>query len=182
MPNCLRCFEYRSAASNAPCAKTQRQRRDRDAAAVENAEAIDKAFAGLTQQLRGWEVAIGKQHFAGSAGPHAQLIFLFAHPETGRSFFKNERRNSMLRGGPVGHGHGYTDIGILRVGGEGLPAVENPFIVFQRRPCCVCRLRPSPASGSVNDQQPIHSPVANLGMIVSLLFVVTGKKNVIGTE
>ncbi len=39
-----------------------------------------------------------------------------------------------------------------------------------------------PDSGSVSDQQPIHSPVASLGMYLRRLLVAAGEINVIGAE
>ena len=39
-----------------------------------------------------------------------------------------------------------------------------------------------PASGSVSDQHPIHSPVASFGMYLAPLLIVTGCENVIRAE
>ena len=84
-PNCLRFLEYLSAASIGALRHADGERGDGDAAAIENAQAIDEAFAGLAEQLRFGQAAIGEDDFAGGAGAHAQLVFLLAGAKAGRA-------------------------------------------------------------------------------------------------
>ncbi len=84
--------------------------------------------------------------------------------EPGRAFLDDEGRDAVLRGGAVGDRHGHADIGVVGVGGEGLGAVEHPARRLRARPCVRVPAASEPASGSVSDQQPSHSPVASLGM------------------
>ena len=45
----------------------------------------------------------------------------------------------MLRRAAIGDRHGHTDVGIVRVGGEGLRAVQNPAIALTHGGCaCAC--------------------------------------------
>ena len=74
-----------------------RQRGDGDAAAIQNSQAVDEAFAGLAEQLRCGQAAIGEDHFAGGAGAHAQLVFLLADAKSGRALLENESRDAVLR-------------------------------------------------------------------------------------
>ena len=68
----------------------KRQRGNGDAAAVENAQAVDKAFALFAQKVGLRQFAIGKKNLAGGAGAHAQLVLFLADPETGHTFFKTK--------------------------------------------------------------------------------------------
>ena len=69
----------------------------------------------------------------------------------------------MLRRGAVRDRHRHADIGIVRVGGEGLGAVEHPAPSSVATAVVRVPAASEPASGSVSDQQPIHSPVASFG-------------------
>ena len=97
------------------------KRGDRDAAAIQNPQAVDEAFVQLAEQsaLAG-KPAVLENHFAGGAGAQAQLVFLLAGAETGRVLLEDERRNAVLRGGAIGHRHGDADVGVVGVGGERL--------------------------------------------------------------
>ncbi len=54
----------------------KRQGRDGDAAAVENAEAVDKTFTLLAEKVSLRQFAIGEKNLAGGAGAHAQVCSL----------------------------------------------------------------------------------------------------------
>ena len=97
----------------------------------------------LPQQLRFGHAAIGEDHFAGGAGAHAELVFLLADLKPGRAFFQNERGNSVRRCAAIRHRHGDANVGDVRVGGEGLAAVEHPASRRRARPWCACRRRRS---------------------------------------
>src|SRR5882762_3928501 len=74
--------------------------------------------------------AILKDHFAGGAGTQAELVFFFAGAEAGRAFFDDERGDTVLRRAAIGDRHGHADVGIVRVGGERLRAVQDPAIAL----------------------------------------------------
>ena len=106
--------------------RSDRQRGDGDAPAVENTQAIDEPLAALTEQLRFREAAIGEHDFAGSAGAHSELVLLLADAEAGHSLFEDERGDAMLRRAAIGNRHGDADIGVLGIGSEDLAAVQYP--------------------------------------------------------
>ena len=89
------------------------------------------------------QAAVLEDHFAGGAGAQAQLVLLLAGAEAGRALVHDEGRDAVLRGGAIGDRHGHADVGVVRVGGEGLGAVEHPVAVFAARPWCACRRRPN---------------------------------------
>ncbi len=117
------------------------ERGDGDAAAIEDLQAVDEALAAFAQQLGSGKAAVFEDHFAGGAGAQAELVFLLAGAEPGRALFDDEGGDAMLRGGAVGDRHGDADVGVVRVGGESLGAVEHPAFVFADWPWCACRRR-----------------------------------------
>ena len=141
-----------------------------------------KPSPGLPSSCDGGSAAIREDHFAGGAGAHAQLVFFLADAETRRVLFQNEGGNAVLRRRPVGDRHGDADIRIVRIGGERLAAVEHPVAVFAAPHSSACPPASDPASGSVSDQQPIHSPVASFGIYFCLLLVIASEINVIRAE
>ncbi len=139
------------------------QRGDGNAPAVENPQAIDESFAHFSEHLRIREPAIGEQHLAGGAGAHAQLVFLLADSESRKALFEDEGRDAVMRRGAIRYCHGDAYVGILRVGGECLAAVQHParaiFYGFGARSA-----RVGAGFRFGQDQQPIHSADASLGM------------------
>ncbi len=96
-PNCLRSLEYLQRGVVCALGHADGERGDGDAAAIENLEAVDEAFALLAQQLGGGQAAVFEDHFAGGAGAHAELVFLLAGAEAGRALFDNEGGDAVLR-------------------------------------------------------------------------------------
>src|ERR1017187_7053868 len=92
------------------------KRGNRNAAAVEHLQAVDKAIVPLTQELLRRQAAIFENHFAGGAGAQPQLVFLFAQTEPRRAFVHDKSGNAVLGGGAVGDGHGHANVGVVRVG------------------------------------------------------------------
>ncbi len=85
-PNCLRSFGVFERGVVGALRHADGKRGDRNAAAIENAQAVDEALAWLAEQLRLRDAAIGEDHFAGGAGAEAEFVFLFAGAKTGRVF------------------------------------------------------------------------------------------------
>ena len=71
------------------------QSRDRNAAAVENLQAVDESFAFGAQAIIGRHFAIGENNFGRVAGAQAELIFFFAGAKTGDAFFEDERGDAV---------------------------------------------------------------------------------------
>ena len=68
----------------------QRQRRDRNASAVENLQAVDEAVALVAQKIFRGDAAIAENHFGSVAGAHSQLVFFFAGAKAGRALFHDK--------------------------------------------------------------------------------------------
>ncbi len=63
-----------------------RQRRNRDAPAVQNPQAVDESFAALAAELRRRQPAIGEQNFARGRTAHPQLVFFLPDAKSGVPF------------------------------------------------------------------------------------------------
>ena len=110
-----------------------------------------------------------------------ELVFLLAGAKTGRVFLENEGGDAVLRGGAVGHRHADANIGVVRVGGERLRAVEHPAIaVANRGGARAGRVR----SGFGLGERPAADPFARrqFRQIFLLLLFRAGLVNVIGAE
>ena len=75
----LRVFHRRFASA---LRHAQPQRRNRNAPAVENLQAIDESFALFAQQIFAGHKAIAENHFGGVAGAHSELVFFFARAKS----------------------------------------------------------------------------------------------------
>ncbi len=108
----------------------QAERGNGNAAAVENLQAVDEAFAFFAEQIFRRDVAIGENDFAGVAGAQPELVFFLAGLEAGRSLLDDERGNAVALLCGVGDGHAHADVGVVAVGGEGFRAVDDPAAVL----------------------------------------------------
>ena len=72
------------------------ERRDRDASAVENLQAVDEAFAFRAEEIFGGHAAIGEDDFAGVAGAQAELVFFLAGAKAGSSLLDDERGDAVV--------------------------------------------------------------------------------------
>ena len=120
---------------------SDRERGDRDAAAVEDAQAVDESLAVLAEQLR-----FGQPAVVNSTSPVAlaRMPSLFSFLPTrnpGTSFFEDESRDAVLRRRAIGDRHGDAHVGVLRVGGERFRAVQHPARAVLHRFACACRRR-----------------------------------------
>ena len=162
-PNCLRSLEYLQRGVVRALRHPDGERGDGDAAAVQHLQAVDEAVVQLAEQLLLGQAAVFEDHLAGGAGAQAELVFLLAGAETGRALFDDEGGDAVLRGGAIGDRHGDADVGVVRVGGEGLGAVEHPAAVFEhglraRARGVATRLRARSATSSRSTR-----PVASFG-------------------
>ncbi len=136
---------------------------------------------GFPSRLPGGHPAILEDHLAGVAGPHAELVFFPADAKTRRAFVDDKRRDAVMRRRPVRHRHRHADFGAVGVGGKRLRAVQHPIVAF---PACLLRVPPAsePASGSVSDQHPSHSPPASFGTYLFRLFLGARQKDMVGAQ
>src|ERR1700722_20363612 len=102
---------------------SHRKRRDGEAPAIQNPEAVHESLTLFAEQLRFRHPAICEDDLASSAGAHAELVFLLAVLKTRYALLKNERGNSVLRCGPFGNRHRDADAGVTGVGSEHLAPV-----------------------------------------------------------
>ena len=75
---------------------TQAERRDRDAAAVENLQAVDEALAVAAQNIFSRDAAIRENYFAGVAGAQAELVFFLAGAKAGSSLLDDEGGDAVM--------------------------------------------------------------------------------------
>ena len=64
----------------------QAERGDGNAAAIENLQAVDEAFAFFAEKIFGGNAAIGEDDFAGVARAQAELVFFFPGRKPGVPF------------------------------------------------------------------------------------------------
>ena len=88
-PNCLRCFGIGKGSLVGALRYTDREGRNRYAAAVENFHGVREPFAAVAQKLLWGQTAIGKNHLTGVAGPHAELVLFASRPKAGCISFNN---------------------------------------------------------------------------------------------
>ncbi len=108
----------------------QSERRDGDAAAIEDLQAIDEAFAFRAQEILRGHAAIGEDHFAGVARAQAELVFFLAGTKARSTLLDDECGDTVVLLGGVGDGHGHAHVGIVSIGGEGFCAIDYPTTVF----------------------------------------------------
>ena len=140
-----------------------------------------KPSPGLPSNCDSGKAAIGEDDFARGAGAHAELIFLFADAKSRRSFSRMNADMPCCEAClSVTHMATQTSAYCAFVVNV-LPPFKThcplSSVAVERVPAAS-----DPASGSVNDQQPIHSPVASFGRYLLLLLFVTGDENVIRAE
>ena len=121
----------------------QGERGDGDAAAIENLQAADEAFAFGAEKIFGGDAAIGENQFGSVAGAQAEFVFFFAGLEAGSSLFDDEGADAVGAFGFVGDGHDHADVGVVAVGVEGFGAVDDPVIAIAHWRWCGCRRRRS---------------------------------------
>ena len=137
------------------------ERRDGNAAAVENLQAVDETFAFVAQA--DFRAAIWQSVKITSLVSLARRPSLFSflpglNPGVPFSMMNAEIPWLFFDG--IGDGHAHADVGVMAVGGESFRAVDDPAAV---RFAALVRVPPAsePASGSVSDQQPSFFPCAS---------------------
>ena len=120
LPNCRRCLTYFTAGVEGAAADAERQSGDGDASAVEGAHGVDEAFAFFAEEIFGGDGAVFEDEFAGVGGAQAELVFLLAGAEAGRSFFDDEGGESVGAFFLICNSDDDRDVGVVAVGDEGL--------------------------------------------------------------
>src|SRR6185437_15859826 len=106
------------------------ERRNRNAAAIEDLEAVDEALALGTEKIFRRHAAIGEDHFAGIARAQAEFIFFFPGTKARSSLLNDECGNAVVLLGSVRDGHRDADVSIVTVGSERLRAIQHPAAIF----------------------------------------------------
>src|SRR5581483_1754481 len=125
--------------------------------------------------------AVREQHLAGGAGAHTHLVFFFADAKARRPFLDDERRDAVLRSAAIRYRHRDADVSILRICGEGLPAIDHPALALAYR----LRARAGGIRARLRlRQRPAADPLARgeLRNIALSLVVITGEINVVGAQ
>ena len=129
-PKAMRCFEYSSAASNAPWAMPAGLRGDADAAAVERGESDFVAFAFVADAIGFGDFAIGEDEFAARGGVDAEFFFFLADLEARRAFFDDQRGDAFFAFRRIGVDVDDGGIGGAAVGDPGFGAVDDVFVAL----------------------------------------------------
>ena len=144
--------------------RADRQRGDGNAPAIQDAQAIDEALAFTCPAIgnRGTRQSV-KITSPVSLARMPELVLLLSDAETRRAFFDDERRNAVLRAV-----RSVTAMATQTWAKCALVVNVLAPLITQPSPSCTAMVRvpaaSDPASGSVSDQQPIHSPVASFGI------------------
>ncbi len=129
----------------------------------------------------------GRRQFSKITSPVAlarrpSLFSFLPQAEAGRALFDDEGGDAVLRGGAVGDRHGHADIGVVRVGGEGLGAVEHP--ASPSSSTAVVRVPAASRAGFGFGERPAADPLARgqLGEVALALLVGAHLVDVVGAE
>ena len=110
------------------------------------------------------------------------LFSFLPQRKPGRALFDDEGGDAVLRGGAVGDRHGDADIGVVRVGGESLGAVEHPACRPRERR--VVRVPAASRPGFGFGERPAADPLAGgqFGEVAPPLLVAAHFVDVVRAE